>query len=399
VKELKIAQLTMLGREYNYNLGANLQAYALHTLLLKSGFNVEIIDYSKWSRSFARSVSVSIKSKGIKYVVSRALPWLKRRFFEKKERLVSRQISPVPVENRGVHARIRRIENIKKFKERFLRFSPRKYCELADFKKIKNSYDAYVVGSDLVWSPKYNREEHLSVYLLSFVGEGKLKISYAASVGEKIPEWAQPLFRRYIPKFHFLSVREKESARAIEHCTGIRPEVVLDPTALLSDEEWMSIAKKPVNFVEPPYILVYDLYRSNEIKPVVEEIGKRKTLNLVKYSCSKNCFSFYSYGPREFLWLIKNAEFVVSSSFHGTLLAVIFNKPFYAVDPSPFAPRSRILNFLDDLGLRNRFIVNPKDLLNLSFEDTINWDRVNELLEDKKRYSLNFLKKALEALK
>ena len=66
---------------------------------------------------------------------------------------------PVPVE-----ARIRRIENIKKFREQFLRFSPRKYCELADFKKIKSSYDAYIVGSDLVWSPRYNREEHLSVY-------------------------------------------------------------------------------------------------------------------------------------------------------------------------------------------------------------------------------------------
>lgn len=267
-------------------------------------------------------------------------------------------------------------------------------CTYGSKRSILNSkYDAYVVGSDVVWGPRYNDKNRLKANLLEFVDNG-LKISYAASVGEgNIPRWAYEIFRKYLKDFDAVSVRERTSAEAIKKCTRIEPRVVLDPTALLDKDEWVKIAKIPKKIPEKPYILVYDLYRSAEILPEIKRIAEKMDLEIVTYSTSGTNISFYPYGPQDFIWLCKNADFIVTSSFHGTVFAVLFNKPFYAIDPQPYAPSPRITDFLNILNLEERFVKDPRNLANLSFE--IEWGEVNKKLKSERNRSLGFLRNAL----
>ena len=283
---------------------------------------------------------------------------------------------------------------IEKFKRQHIKFTANTFHEINELKILNPRYDAYVVGSDLVWKPGHYNIDRLKVYLLAFVDNG-LKISYATSVGEEnVPRWACEIFRKYLKDFDAVSVRERTSAEAIKKCTGIEPRVVLDPTALLDKDEWVKIAKSPEKMPEEPYILVYDLYRSAEILPMVKKIAEKTGLKIVTYSLSGTNISFYPYEPQEFIWLYENADFVVTSSFHGTVFAVLFNKPFYAIDPQqPSAPSSRIIDFLNILNLEERFIEDPRTLTNLSFE--IEWREVNKKLKSERNRSLEFLRTAL----
>ena len=375
---MKIGLLTLIGRNHNFNIGAVLQAYALQNLIMREGMDCEIIDYTP-TRKFIVHLFWSLKNKGVEYVVPKAV------FLVVKE-----------IKNK-MHKEIEnyRIRNIEDFKHQYLHFTPRNF---KDINALKNTdYEVYLVGSDLVWSPRYNDSETLSAYLLSFVRDAA-KISYAASIGEPIPNWACSIFRTYLRGFNFVSVREETSAKYLKDCTGINAKIVLDPTALLKQREWERLSRAPEKEPEGEYVLVYDIFRSKEILSEINPIARKKGWNIVTYSPSKDNLYFYSYGPQEFLWLCKNAEYVISSSFHGTVFAVLFGKPFYAIDPRPEAPPSRIFDFLKRLHLEDRFVKNTRNLKTLNF-DSPDWTLVNSMLENDGIHSLKFLRKALKSVK
>jgi len=383
--KMKIGQITLLGRNFNHNFGATLQAYALHRVLASEGYQVELIDYVPTSPTFSHHLRRFYRLINIEdpiYVLRRFPTWLLKKLGKRKSK-------PTP----EFHERIKKFEE---FKRRYIKFTSNTFHEINELKILNSKYDAYVVGSDVVWSPRYNDENRLKTYLLTFVDNG-LKISYAASVGDRnIPKWACKIFRKYLKDFDAVSVRERASAEVIKKCTQIEPKVVLDPTALLDKDEWVKIAKPPEKYPEKPYILVYDLKRSAEILSQIKRIAEKMGLEIVTYSHSENNISFYSYGPQEFIWLYKNADFVVTSSFHGTVFAVLFNKPFYAIDPEPYAPSARITDFLNHLNLEERFVKDPTNLAVLSFE--IEWERSNKKLKSKRNQSLKFLRESLRGV-
>jgi len=285
--------------------------------------------------------------------------------------------------------------NVSNFKSRYLNFTSKTFRDFNELAEHAN-YDTYVVGSDLVWEPLLNNRETLPVYLLGFANQG-CKVSYATSVGEWIPKWARSIFEEYLKKFDFISVRDETSAKSLREFSAADIEVVLDPVSLLGKEEWARLLKPPEKKPRTPYVLIYDIRRFTEIQSEMKRIAREMEWNLVTYVPSKDSFSFYSFDPLEFLWLYENAHFVVSSSFHGTVFAVLFNKPFYAVSPGPHVFPYRVKDFLRKLCLEDRFVENPRELESLSFDEP-NWSFVNTRLENERKRSLDFLKKALEGV-
>ncbi|MEN3043307.1 MAG: polysaccharide pyruvyl transferase family protein, partial [Fervidobacterium sp.] len=193
---------------------------------------------------------------------------------------------------------------------------------------------------------------------------------------------------------------------------GYKPKVNVDPTLLLDSKQWSEIAKPPKQDIEKPYMFVYDLYRSNDILPIVEKLAKKENINnYVNYTPILFArkirnphlkFTCYTEGPAEFLHILKESDFVITSSFHGVIFSIIFEKPFYAIlwdRKDTIKQNDRITDLLNKIGLIDRCFTNPKDILKRGLDKNINWQTVraklNQLRQDSMNWLLNALKDAL----
>ena len=185
-------------------------------------------------------------------------------------------------------------------------------------------------GSDQVWNPKFDRLS--DVDLLSFATPGQ-RISFSASFGiSELPEDTQEKVKREIEKFKAISVREERGKKIIEELTGRKDiQVLVDPTMLLTPEEWDKVAKKPEQLKTDKYILNYFLGEvSEKKKKEIERIAKENNCEIVNILDKRS--PFYQTGPSEFLYLEKNAFLICTDSFHSSVFAILYHKPFIVFD-------------------------------------------------------------------
>lgn len=260
-----------------------------------------------------------------------------------------------------------------------------------DLNKIKHIYDYYVVGSDQVWN--YNFIGNFDIYFMLSVEREKC-ISYAASVGvDSIPD---KLKQCYIDGFNHidkLSVRENRGKEIIEELTRRKDiEVLVDPTMLLKDEDWDKISKKPKQLKADKYILNYFLGDlSQERKKEIDKIAKENNCEVINI-LDKNS-PFYQTGPSEFLWLEKHAFLICTDSFHSSVFAILYNRPFVVFnrEDKTVSMNSRIETLLCKFKLKNR------EFTGYITEENLNHDYTEayEILEKERIRSKEFLKKAL----
>lgn len=242
-----------------------------------------------------------------------------------------------------------------------------------------------LAGSDQIWHP----EKCNPVYFLDFV-ENKKCVSYAASMGNiYIRPEKKNLFQRLINNFDFISVREEDCAEIIKEMTEKDVEVHIDPTFLISVDEWraLSVSCK----IKEPYILLYMLYWDKSCKEKIKKLKKETGLKV--YAIADELSRVYAdkvlydVGIEEFLWLIDHAEYFITSSFHGTAFASIFNKKFSAII-NPASP-SRIMNLMMKLSLP---IVEIEDLTKTNLFD---YELTNRLIQFEKEKSIEYLKRVI----
>lgn len=260
-----------------------------------------------------------------------------------------------------------------------------------DLNKIKHIYDYYVVGSDQVWN--YNFIGNFDIYFMLSVEREKC-ISYAASIGvDSIPD---KLKQCYIDGFNHidkLSVRENRGKEIIEELTRRKDiEVLVDPTMLLKDEDWDKISKKPKQLKADKYILNYFLGDlSQERKKEIDKIAKENNCEVINI-LDKNS-PFYQTGPSEFLWLEKHAFLICTDSFHSSVFAILYNRPFVVFnrEDKTVSMNSRIETLLCKFKLKNR------EFTGYITEENLNHDYTEayEILEKERIRSKGFLKKAL----
>lgn len=281
-------------------------------------------------------------------------------------------------------------DKFRNFSSRYFSLSEPFYNAL-EIKEKEKKYYRFITGSDQVWNYKINGMD--TTYLLDFVRDKNKKASYAASFGvKKIPEEYRQKYKDLLKDFSFLSVREKQGAQLLKDLISREAEVVLDPTLLLSKEEWYNLAKKSFK-PHLKYILVYAFGRSSNIFNLANHISKKTGYKIVYISntYNKNLKIYYvkSAGPEEFLDLFKNAEYIITNSFHGTAFSINFNKQFFIeMLPESLGVNSRLEDLLKLFGLQNRIITSSDaDIIN-----EINYEKVNTILEIEREKSINFLK-------
>lgn len=258
--------------------------------------------------------------------------------------------------------------------------------------KLSFDADAYCTGSDQVWNSHWNEGIEKALFL-DFVPKGKLVFSYASSIGLSVlPQEEIEETKRLLERYECISVREDSGVKIVKELG--RDDVVqcLDPTLLLSKEEWNRYVDKHGKQVD--YILTYNLHHDKRIDRYAEELSRKYHLPI--WNISYNWHDVVRKGHlcwcpsvERFLWLIKNARYVIADSFHATVFSIIFERPFVTITPD--VASSRISSILHALNLDERNLTKFSDTSMI--ENPIDYKEVKGLLASEQMKSKDYLKK------
>lgn len=366
---MKIAIITL---NQNDNYGNRLQNYALQEYLLNEiKINkIETIWYDPQYTYISKVEAFTWKT-WIKYFIN----WKNQRTYLKKLYLKDNI----------------RMYNIGKF--------TKKISTRLDFKikdNLSEKYDYFIVGSDQVWNPNFwsKNNNHANIRFLKFVPKEK-RIAYAASIAiPEIPKDKEQFFYDSLNEMKAISMREKAGAKLVKNLTGREVPVLVDPTILLSKEEWQKIEMLPEWYSGEKYILTYFLGNSS---PVIEKIAKKNNWKIYNLM-DKDNFDLYTSRVEEFVYLIDHAQLIATDSFHACVFSILMGTPFLVVNRQQKGMAdmtSRIDTLLELFGYHDRYIVNGK--CELSDKGILNMDfsRVKAIQEREKKRSKDFLEKAL----
>lgn len=341
--------------QFAYNYGAVLQAYALKKYINSEIDECKIINYrpSQIVSHYQISVSDIIKNPKL------------------------------------IFTKIRRKRQDKLFDD-FIEKKLKCLLEIVDLENETRGIDAIVTGSDQVWNTNLTKND--LNYFLAFANSEQKRISYGASVGNsEIVNNYSPEVVEAIKKFDYLSCREKSAIQAVRQYLNedIQIEAVVDPTLLLSGYEWKALSKKPNGKLPSKYILYYALTESKELMNSAEKMSKDLNCPILSiHPLTKKWrikgLNLNNVGPSEFLWLVNNAEYIYTNSFHGSVFSVIFKKKC-------------ILLAHESLGERNRQLLEWVNLKNESFGEIIDFSKCSfSNLNNQIANSKEYLKKALD---
>lgn len=370
------------------NYGMLLQAYATQVVFDAMGVDTEIIDYKRTDK------------KGV-----RLTPYLTFFFFDKfKNRVIShRRCSP----NKEQLSDFQK-KNIMLRKEVANEF---RLCRLHDVVEcngyenlcqIGKKYDAVVVGSDQLWLP----EASFGVFrTLRFVPDNVRKISYATSLGvSQYPFWCKSSAKQFLDRFDYISVREDQGKKIVTSLIEKEVEVVVDPTYLLTCDEWKKLIPQEKNQYGN-YVLCYFLGSDKKARDIAIDYARKNGCRLVSI-LSNECFlkDDEKFGevligktPEEFVNLIRNASCVFTDSFHGMAFSIINKKDFfifYRKRDGVASRGSRIDNALKNWGLDKRLILNG-DERELTNNNHIDYSEVNVRIAEKREMSLNYIRRSI----
>lgn len=366
---MKIAVIT---RHSITNYGSLLQALATQITIEKLGYDCEIINYIRSDESYKNLEKTLLKNKA---------KWNQNAI------------------KRFMYLLLRQPESYiagKKFEKEQIRYL--KLSKLYESQKKllndKPNADLYMTGSDQVWGPMGDGS-YDSAYCLSFVPDSSKKIAYAASFGHTdMTENLSNYYRKWLERYNHIAVRE-DSAVKFLNTINIDAQQVIDPTLLLTREEWERYVGKKI---EKKYVLVYQLHNDKRLGEYAQKVAKEKGVSLLRVSASLHQIT----RPGKFVWCpsiknflsyVKNAECMITDSFHGTAFAINFNTPFVEVLPNNNTG-TRNMSILRLTGLSNR-ILSDEENLSLANEK-IDFTYANQIIAQKRTESIDILKSMIE---
>lgn len=360
------------------NYGAMLQAYSLMNVLERMGHEVVFIRY--------------------KFCAPKKLPLWRT--------LVSRNLKGLKVKLKNYIC-----HSITDFAANY---PQTKYCETVDEVKLATAdCDAFIVGSDQMWNPLWSSGESLPLVMLDFVGDGKTRISYAASFGTK--EWREDQNAAeaslMLKKFKSISVREESGVKLVELLSGrMDAKCLLDPTLLQNATFYNEIiANNEIrrDVSKKPYVFTYIFRKWSDIKEM------RTALDVVKEKLNiPNVVTDRRYAPGligvlcrvlgvkakikvpEWLARIASSEFVFTNSFHGTVFAILFHRPFVSVliKGKMSGMNERALSLLKNIGLEERAVYSDEiEKISSLVDKPINWEAVDSRLDELRNVAKAFL--------
>lgn len=365
------------------NYGALLQAYALNRIINEMGYPAEDLYYIQKSHDKRKKIKQQIIEGDFKSIINQ------------------------------IRSRVERIRVLQQLSERKtimdnfrLSIPHTRLYDTESLKTVCREYDVFISGSDQIFRPNRNSgklEEH---YWLSMVDSSCVKASYAASIGiGGYDKGTELIAAEYLKSFDYISLREEEATDYIKQITG-REDITtsVDPVFLLGRDDWLQIAK-PYE-INCKYVLVYMIHGTRELYKSIKDFSVRNNLKIINFPSMSYKFKDYEKGfgdinisnasPNQFIYLIENATYFFTDSFHGTAFSIILHKSAFISKANEVA-FSRINHIVNLFGVENLIIpsngkIEEKPLV----EKKIDWSCVDRLIDKERENSLRYLRSVIE---
>ena len=375
-----VGLLTLDSRIYNY--GGFLQEMALQDAIKGLGYEWEIIDYEV-SQEFN---TFSLK-RGIKNF---SFDKIKKKLTKEKTTPLSSSVSD------SITKRKRAFD---KYRAHNLVLS--KKLSYSDLHSVDLPYEQLVCGSDQIWNPDYN----IPAFFLNFGRKDCRKIIYAASIGKgQLSGLERKTYSKLLEFPDYISVREDSAQKLISSITEKNVELVLDPTLLHQQEYWMKKADDS-SLNHRNYIFCYFLNLTDEKVKSANDFARKNNCEIIAIPYLHNEVEEYTeklegkilseVNPADFLNLIRNAEAIITDSFHATVFSIIFKKNFWCFgrNVGTYNMNTRLHTLLGYVEMQDR-LIEPNDLKNKMHCTHVDIDLHN--LKMKQNESIAFFSNALE---
>lgn len=360
------------------NYGTKLQAYAVQEIMSEYG-TVEIIDFKadlKWRVRYKPEKMLLQKYSDVKNA---------------SEKTISINLSN------------KRRNAIYSFDDKYV-FAPACVGGKA-LREQATTYDAVVCGSDQIWNP-VNLGSHTC--MLEFVPDSVRRISLAPSFGiESVPNELKHTYQDRLKHIEYLSVREKSGVDILKNLGREDVFWCLDPTLLLKEEKWHSLAAESKKSYDEPYIFCYFLGNNpvpREVARKLREVTGAKVVNIPHFKSFVDAddglanYDLYDATPQDFVNLIRNASFVCTDSFHGTAFSLIFEREVFSCERHQStdiaSTNGRLYSILSLLGIPERMVTDCNQVDKL-LASQINYVELKSILDHKRNEAKEFLDNAI----
>ena len=330
----KVNKIGIITFTYGDNYGQRLQNYAVQELLKKYTENVVTIPRSE------------LKYRGIKRIIR-----------DRSKEIIS-----------GLFwAYSQRKKAFRNFDRKYIKYN--KYQVNNEYLRNEKEFDFFVAGSDQIWSP-YSCDVDSSMFLTFTYRKKRISLSPSIAAME-IPESKRELYKEYWDGFNSLSIRENKSAELIKEICGKEAEVLIDPTLALDKSKWDQLENESELEIEGKYILLYCLGVEN-ISEHLKSYADKKNYSIIDLFSKK----YIASDPCDFLRLIKNAQLVITDSYHGTIFSIVYHVPFIVIERKGTGPdmSSRFDTLFGKLSIKNRTekFIEMDNIENMDFNEIDN---------------------------
>ncbi len=342
------------------NFGSQLQTYSLYKAVQSLGLDLKLIDYRCEAIEERESTLPLKEAKGVKGILKSLL--LHKNLQERKD-------------------------NFQKFLRDNMNVTRPYYRK--DISQVNAEFDTFLVGSDIVWGLNITGNDY--TYMMDFAEDEKRKLAFSSSVGTKWEPNQEAKVAECLGRFNDIAVREEEAAKWIGDLLSRNVDVTCDPTMLWDRKFWDKIADKaPVK--SEKYVLVYMSDPGNNCVRQAKAYAKARNMPVYYINYRAPFFGTVDKRPtslEQWLSLFKNAETVFSASYHGLLFALYFQKQVFYFN---WVNQSRMNSLTQYLGIEHREGT-PE---NITADEPVNFETVNQRMEEKRQYSWNRLRSMLD---
>lgn len=360
MKKIKIGLLTFHSVT---NYGALLQAYGLQETLRSLNADSEFINYR---------FDIIKKEKKRMKIYKSPLKVMKNFIKNNLIKLKSKEIM------------------FNEFSNEYLNISKDEYKYFEKLSLLEEKYDKFIVGSDQVWNQKISEND--PTFLFNFIKDKSKCYSYAASMGGVDADSNfKSIMEHNLRDFNSISVRENKAKNFISSFYKNNIEVNLDPTLLLSKNNWEKIAKLPL---KKNYVLIYTLHPSENVYKLADELSRKDNIEIIEIATGlkrrKNVTYIKGIGPSEFLGLFINSKYVLTNSFHGTIFSIIMKKLFYVdlLKTSKKWVNTRMTELLNLIGQSSRY---KSDMTLEEFLIPVDFSKISNILDIERKKAISFL--------
>ncbi len=379
-------RIAILTRRAGFNMGSSLQAYAMAKMLGNLGHKVEILNYDEYSHNILWRIKPYFQEMAYHLLK----PWPLRCIFASAHRKLT-----IDIEQQ---------KKFKQFEQQYLPLSQNLYRNGKQIASAIGKYDAFVCGSDQIWSPDYFDP----VFLLDFIPQGKgvRKIAYAPSIGAAKKEAISKRQCKMMSAIDYVSCREKEGTDVLSDILNRHIVTTLDPTLMIDKQDWDKLKSNKSLPFGGKYILCYFLhtkyYKNNIPNHFIQRLKNLTSLPIVNIQMHnlpqivEADLHLRTCAPTDFVSLVSSASYVVTNSFHCCVFSHIYNRRFFVFERFRMVSdvnkneNPRIYTLLNLIGKRDALISDQNAKIDIRSRQE-NTDQ----LEKQRNISFDFLKSAL----